>query len=164
MAVTWITFKIRDGEDHTTNLRLPYSSTSVNEVGEAQGIATDLAPVLSGVINGKVVGAEVNFPLTVPVATEQTMFPASRNDAGATLSFANVYGRRWSLYVPTFRHTFLVAGVVNAEHENVVAFRGALVSGMGIDGGFEIIDPRGEDTIESFIKGFQSTRKNLRTR
>ena len=120
MPVTLITYKVKDSEDNVSSMPVYYDAADVNTVADAQGIATSFAPLFNAVSGCKIIGAEVAFPLTVPVPAAVT--DGYRNDAGATMSFYNSEGRAWSMFVPGFLGTLMSNKVVNTAGAGVTNF------------------------------------------
>lgn len=164
MPACVISFKMTDDEDFSTTLPIHYDVSEVNTVAEAQGIATDLAPMISAISGSKVVGAKVEFPLTVPA--DIAADAGSRNDAGATLSFYNSAGKASSIYIPAFLADKITAGKVDYDTTppNLVdTFIAAITAGTGVTGAFIATDGNALK-LTSYRAGRQSTRKALRTR
>lgn len=156
MAVANITFKLVDSEDQYKTMLVHYNESEVDTLEKAQHIATILAPKIAGISGCKVVGARVDFPLTVPA--DAAPDAGSRVDAGATLSFYNTSGTAHSLYIPGFLTSKMVSGVVTASDSNVAGFIATLTTGDGITGSYISVD-RHELPLQAYRKGFQSVRK-----
>lgn len=159
MAAVIISFKMKDAEDRTTTTAMYYDSADVTTLADAQGIATDFAPLLNAVSGCVVIGAEVAFPLTVPAGGNADA--GYRVDAGATLSFYNSAGRAWSMFVPGWLLSRLSNGVVDTSAADVTNLTNAIITGGGITGGLQASDPNELD-LTAYRQGIQSTRKTRR--
>ena len=153
--VTLISFQYEDNEGDIRSYPVRYLASEVNTVAEAQGIATDLAALISACVGVAVVGASVSFPLTVPAG--DTVDAGYRNDAGATLSFKTVADVSDSLYFPGFLLSRMSDGKVDESAADVGNLTNALVAGGGITGGFIATDENGVK-YSSYRAGKQSTR------
>lgn len=158
MAVTTnISYIVKDGENDLARHLVYYDAADVNTVADAQGIATDYAPMFEAISDCRIIGAEVTFSLTVP-APGSNPAAGSRNDAGATLSFTQAAGRAWSLFVPGWKSGLMANKLVNEAGAGVGNFLNALLTGGGITGGLAASDPNALD-LSAFVEGKQSTRK-----
>lgn len=147
---TLVSVRVTDAEGKTTPMPY-YFPDSVNTVAAAQGKFDTLAPLLDGLIDGVITGADVSFGLTVPGSGIKTSAVAgSRTDAGATLSYRNSASRAWSHYVPTFKAVFLVNDVVVLA--DVTSYNAAMV------GALVASDDNGLD-LQGYRGGKQARRK-----
>jgi len=147
---TLISVRVLDAEGKTTPIPY-YFPDSVNTVAAAQGKLDTLAPLLDGLIDGVITGADVSFGLAIPGSGIKTAPVAgSRNDAGATLSYRNSAGRAWSHYLPGFKASALVNDVVVLA--DVTSYNAAMV------GALLASDDNALD-LEGYRGGKQSRRK-----
>jgi hypothetical protein len=147
---TLISVRVTDAEGKTTPIPY-YFPDSVDTVAAAQGKLDTLAPLLDGLIDSVITGAEVSFGLDLPSSGIKTSAVAgSRTDAGATLSYRNSAGRAWSHYLPSFKASALVNEEVVLT--DVISYNAAMV------GALIASDDNGLD-LTSYRQGKQSRRK-----
>jgi hypothetical protein len=160
MGVTvGISYIVKDADDTTRRMPIHYLASEVNTVAEAQGIATDFAPLYGAVSGCEIIGAEVLFPLTVP-EDEDGADAGYRGDAGATLSFYNSAGVAESLFVPGWLLSKMSGKTVDSPDadDDIEAFVNAISLGSGITGGFVATDINGLK-LTTYRQGAKSTRK-----
>lgn len=146
-----LSIKVRDGEGAETSVPIHFPSD--HTPAAAQTWFDTAAGLLDNLIGGAIIGATYQVDLDVPAGLDAAE-AGSRNDAGATLSYANSNGIAHSLYLPSFLSSQLVKKVVD-ESAEVTAwnlhYMGTALARQATDlNGLHLVNWRG---------GKQSTRK-----
>jgi hypothetical protein len=148
MATWGVTYTIRDRKGATATLRfnLPYQALS-----DAQGWAEDMATYLDAVITGVVQGVNLQANISLPVGLKTVPGDDSDVEAGARFDWQTAGGFRTSNRVPTFDEQKITVGgtSVDLTDLDVADFVQMVTAAIELPGNYAIspCDGRGDDIV-----------------
>lgn len=115
-----------DGDSRAAKVHLPPATSEA----DIQTFLTAYAPLLDAVVDGKILSAVYQKPLTLPGGLKAGAVALSEVQKGANFSFINASRYKYGVWVPVWTPSLFTGDVVNMSGAGVAAFRDAYVIGL----------------------------------
>lgn len=159
MAQSILSYTIQDADGDVKSVPFYYPESAIN-AADLQDASDTLATFLDGVIDGKIIAANVTIGLDLPGTLKVSPVANSEVQKGALLHFRRAGQTRvYSIWIPAWTPAKFTGDVVNDGAAGVSTLTDAIVDGISEASGDILFSDEFGNDLSLYVDGEKTFRK-----